>query len=319
MPYVFRFSKDDVNRFIKMYHEHITPAHSTTVQALIKTDGVTLTLFHTGTLMVQGPKADAMAEKLAQLFSKPVKRPTPSSPQSDDFYLPSIGSDESGVGDYFGPLVVCATFVSATDKSWLESLGVKDSKQLQDNHIAKLADPLAKTLPYALLVLDNPTYNRLIEQGFNAHKIKAHLHAQCHKRLLDKINQPTPPIIVDQFCTASHYRAYVRDFDQAPHVDRFETKADSRYASVAAASIIARHLYVTRLASLGETYGCVLEKGASTRVDQQAASLIATHGIEILDCIAKKHFKTTEKALSIQASHSASMGKQSRKTNTDKD
>ncbi len=318
MPYVFHLSDDEASRFIALYKKDITPPKAEAIRAVVKTNRVTLTLYHTGTLMVQGSEAETHAQKLARIFSKPFTSSSPSTVPTADFYIPSIGSDESGVGDYFGPLVVCATYVSAEDQVFLESLGVKDSKQLQDKEIAKLAEPLAKTLPYALLALDNPTYNRLIEQGFNAHKLKAHLHAQCHKRLLEKLGH-SAPIIVDQFCTESQYLNYVRDFDQAPKVDRFETKADGRYASVAAASIIARHLYVTKLLSLGETYACVLEKGASDRVDRQAASLIQTHGIEILDHIAKKHFKTTQKALSIQAADSESMRKQGRKTDANKD
>lgn len=307
MPYVFRLSEVEARRFMHLYKDQITPPKAAAMRALVKTDRATITLYHTGTLMVQGPNAEAVANTLAKTFSKPFNEPAAASMPAVDFYTPSIGSDESGVGDYFGPLVVCATYVSADDETYLKTLGVKDSKQLQDNEIAKLAEPLAKTLPYALLVLDNPTYNRLIEQGFNAHKLKAHLHAQCHKRLLEKLGH-SALIIVDQFCTKSQYLDYVRDFDQAPIVDRFETKADGRYASVAAASIIARHLYVTKLIALGDSYQCVLEKGASDRVDRQAASLIKTHGIEILDRIAKKHFKTTQKALSIKTLNSESMG-----------
>lgn len=306
MPYVFRLSADEADRFVKLYQDQQHPSHADTVRALIKTAGATLTLYRTGTLMIQGADAQPVAEQIGKLFSKTVETKKTLAAQPADFYLPSIGSDETGVGDYFGPLVVCATYVSATDKPWLKALGVNDSKQLQDTVIATMAEPLAKTLPYALLVLDNPSYNRLIDKGFNAHKLKAHLHAQCHKRLLEKLGH-SADIIVDQFCTATQYRQYVGDFDHAPAVSRFETKADSRYASVAAASIIARHIYLKRLATLGETLGCVLEKGASKRVDHQAAFLIEKHGIGILDTIAKKHFKTTEKALSIKASDSAFM------------
>lgn len=255
---------------------------------LVKEENITIQLYKSKKVMFQGKDAIEHYDYWETRFG--LKKVT------SDFYKESIGSDESGVGDYFGPLTVCAAYVDQTALKMLKPLGVKDSKSLSDQAIIKLAEALVKFIPYSLLVLPNKTYNEQINKGLNAHSLKAHLHAQTHDLLLKKIGKKAP-IIIDQFCSEAVYKNYLKATEFKHFPDVFETKAEDKYASVAVASIIARYAYLKAMDKLSDEVGVKLLKGASKKVDEQAKLLVGMHGERILDSIAKKHFITTKKVL----------------------
>lgn len=255
---------------------------------LVKEENITIQLYKSKKVMFQG--RDALEHYDYWETTLGLKKPL------YDFYKESIGSDESGVGDYFGPLTVCAAYVDNKALKRLKPLGVKDSKSLSDQAIIKLAEALVKFIPYSLLVLPNKTYNEQISKGLNAHSLKAHLHAQTHDLLIKKIGKKVP-IIIDQFCSEKVYKNYLKDTAFVHFPDRFETKAEDKYASVAVASIIARYAYIKAMDKLSQEIGVTLLKGASKKVDEQAMILVKKHGEPILNKIAKKHFITTKKVL----------------------
>ncbi len=254
--------------------------------AQIKKDRVTITLYNSKKVLFQGKNAEHELQFWEDTFN--LKN------TQGDYFMSSIGSDESGVGDYFGPLTVCAAYVQEKDELFLRDLKIDDSKRLSDAWIKTIAPKLIKRIPYSLLVLSNPDYNRQIDKGYNAHKLKAYLHAQCHQHLLKKITKK-PPIIVDQFCSEKLYISYLKSFKNAPHPTIFKTKAESHYASVAVASIIARYSFITQLDVLEKAYTMTLPKGASKRVDEAVGDFIKKHGVQELNQVAKLHFKTTYK------------------------
>ncbi|MFH5881467.1 ribonuclease HIII [Liberiplasma polymorphum] len=295
MNFVLSLTSEQVLFFLDYYKNEAEPSDNTHIKRVITDNELTITVYHTNKVVFQGKTAAKHAlfwqEKFGlEDFKQPIKVEMHS-----DYYLPSIGSDESGVGDYFGPLTVCAAYVGEEHISWLKTLKIKDSKLIKDVEIKKIAVQLIEKIPYSLLILDNEKYNQMIEKGYNAHKLKAHLHAQCHKHLTKKIGLKVP-IIVDQFCTEAQYKNYTKDFKGLIMPTHFQTKAESYYLSVAVASIIARYSFITKLDQLSEKIGVPLLKGASGKVDELAKFILDTKGEKTLRKIAKVHFKTTQKA-----------------------
>lgn len=294
MNFKLKLTDAQASALLDYYKEEDIDYDKPPMRAFIPKKDVTISLFKTNIVLFQGRHAEK--EKLfwqdtfGILDDDAIVPPK----QKTDYYKTSIGSDESGVGDYFGPLTVCAVYVKKTDKAFLETLNIKDSKLLSDKQIKLIAPKLIKKFPYSLLVLSNTKYNTMIEKGYNAHKLKAHLHAQCHAHVMKKIDEK-PPIIIDQFCTETHYLNYIQDFKTAPVPSIFLTKAETYFASVAVASIIARYSFLTNLAKLEETIDMPLPKGASKLVDDAARKILKEKGLTALSKVAKLHFKTTEK------------------------
>ncbi|MDY0277875.1 MAG: ribonuclease HIII, partial [Acholeplasma sp.] len=152
----------------------------------------------------------------------------------------AIGSDEVGTGDVFGPITVCAAYVTLEDIEFLESLNVRDSKSVNDSYIIKIAPQIAKRLTHSLIILDPEKYNKLTEEGYNLNRIKAHLHNQAIVSLTSKIDKKGIPVIVDQFCQPQLYFNYLKDEILIYRDIDFFTKAENVHIAVAAAAIIAR-------------------------------------------------------------------------------
>lgn len=210
----------------------------------------------------------------------------------------TIGSDEAGVGDYFGPMTVCAAYVPKDKIALLKELGVKDSKNLSNNTVIKIAGDLIHTVTYSLVVLDNPSYNKKIDEGWNIVKLKAVLHDHCIRNVHDKLDEnergKIEKIVIDQFTTLNAYNKYVPDPFMIEKIHQ-ETKAESKSLAVAAASIIARAKYLEQMANLDKSLKETVPRGASKQVDAFAARLAKKHGMDYVDNLTKKHFKTREK------------------------
>lgn len=214
----------------------------------------------------------------------------------------TVGSDEAGVGDYFGPMTVCAAYLPAKSMELVRELGVKDSKNLSNSTVQKLAADLIHTVTYSLVVLDNPSYNMKIDEGWNIVKLKAVLHDHCIKNVYDKLTQDEQDdvdvVLIDQFTTLNAYHKYVQDPHPADKITQ-ETKAESKSLAVAAASIIARAKYLEQMSNLNSTLNQTVPRGASKKVDAFAASLAKKYGMNYVDQLTKKHFKSREKVLDI--------------------
>lgn len=210
----------------------------------------------------------------------------------------TIGSDEAGVGDYFGPMTVCAAYVPKDKIALLKELGVKDSKNLSNSTVIKIAGDLIHTVTYSLVVLDNPSYNKKIDEGWNIVKLKAVLHDHCIKNVYNKLDeteqQKMDRIVIDQFTTLNAYNKYVPEPFMLDKIYQ-ETKAESKSLAVAAASIIARAKYLEQMSNLDKSLQETVPRGASKKVDLFAAKLAKKNGMDFVDNITKKHFKTREK------------------------
>ena len=205
-----------------------------------------------------------------------------------------IGSDESGKGDYFGPLVVAA--VAATADNWrvLETLGVQDSKNLTDSRAAALADEIRGAFPSEVIVIMPKRYNELWASMGSVNRLLAWAHARAIENVAEKAPDAVAAV-ADQFGDESLIRKAL--FDRGRELELVQMPRAERDPAVAAASILARAEFLRRLAQLSERAGTRLPKGASAAVENAARALVAGNGPGILDEMAKKHFRTTGRVL----------------------
>ena len=211
-----------------------------------------------------------------------------------------IGSDEAGSGDYFGPLTVCAAYVSEKNAQVLKTLGVDDSKKLSDDKIVELAEQLITFIPHSLLTLNNVKYNERQKMGWSQVKMKAVLHNEAIKNVAQKIEvDDLDYIVIDQFAKREVYQHYALSELPFPNKTKFETKGESKSLAIAAASIISRYAFVKHMNHITQQIKMDVPKGASKKVDLFAAKIIQKSGLSQLDAISKKHFKNREKALAL--------------------
>jgi len=213
---------------------------------------------------------------------------------------PRIGVDESGKGDFFGPLVVAGVYINESIARALDKLGVKDSKAItSDKKISKLAEGIRDISGciHSVVPIGNASYNRLHQQMRNVNKILAWGHARVIENLLgqrDRLNPAPLRAISDQFSRSKStiQSALMEEGRQLELVQMHKAESD---LAVAAASILARDVFVQRIKELGNEFDLELPKGASAKVDQVGAEFLSKHGINKLGQVAKLHFRTTQK------------------------
>lgn len=208
------------------------------------------------------------------------------------YYASTIGSDEVGTGDYFGPIVVTATYVDKENIEFLENLGVKDSKKLTDEKILQIVPQLIKKIPYECLILSNKEYNEKYTTDMNMNKIKAVLHNKVLIKMANKYKADY--VVVDQFAKPYVYFNYLKDTNYYKNIT-FMTKAEDKCLSVACASLISRYIFLKEFDKLSESINITLLKGASDKVDELGKIIVSKYGFDKLKEIAKLNFKNTEK------------------------
>ena len=213
-------------------------------------------------------------------------------------FFPHAGIDESGKGDFFGPLVIACVFVedrAAAEK--LASLGVRDSKAIKsDAQIAQIAQQILPAVngQAAVVAIGPEAYNRFYDNVRNLNRLLAWGHARTLENLLEKVPACTSAL-ADKFGDERLIRNAL--MEQGRKIElRQQTKAESDIA-VAAASILARAEFVRRMSLLGKEVGMELPKGAGPQVDKVARSLAEQGGRALLSTVAKMHFSTAAKAL----------------------
>ncbi|MBM6617525.1 ribonuclease HIII [Bacillus suaedaesalsae] len=264
-----------------------------------------ITAYKSGKVMFQGNGATVESSKWGGEPAESKGKSSSPKTRTDRYAVPSnisslaiVGSDEVGTGDYFGPMTVVAAYVEPSQIPLLKELGVKDSKDLKDPHIIKIAKDIIHVVPHSILVLHNEKYNALQERGMTQGKMKALLHNKAIAHVLRKIS-PTKPdgILIDQFAEPDIYFRHIQKEEQIVKENvYFSTKAEGVHLAVAAASIIARYAFVTEFEKLSDIAGVPLQKGAGAGVDKIAAQIIKNKGETSLRQIAKLHFANTDKA-----------------------
>lgn len=204
-----------------------------------------------------------------------------------------IGIDESGKGDYFGPLVIAAVFVDAATQSELALMQVRDSKKISDGRILELAPDIKTICPHSVVAIGPAKYNELYAKIRNLNRLLAWGHARALENLLERVT--CERAIADQFGDERLILHALQDKGRKIVLEQ-RTKAEADLA-VAAASILARAEFLIRLKRLSEEVGTTLPKGASPAVELAARMVVKKHGRERLASIAKLHFKTTRAVL----------------------
>ncbi len=266
--------------------------------------GTIITLYDSGKVVFQGLSADIDANMWFDLEMHKNKRDVRKEIDSKEekkkdekdyryYNLSAIGSDEVGTGDYFGPIVVTASFVDKKDHLYLIDLGIRDSKKLTDEKIIKIAPEIIKKFPHVTYVLDNPTYNK--NSNYNMNKMKAILHNKVLVGLLEKDSYHYERIIVDQFVYPKKYFEHIAEAPKKVKNILFLTKAEDKNLSVAVSSIIARYTFLILMDKLSAKYKITIPKGAGPKVDEVGKEIVEIYGVEELNNIAKLNFKNTDK------------------------
>lgn len=207
-----------------------------------------------------------------------------------------IGTDESGKGDYFGPLVIAGVFVDDDIEKKLISIGVQDSKKNSDSKNQELAKEIRGILTsdqYSVVFIGPEKYNQLYVKFNNLNGLLAWGHARAIENILLKVECEN--VISDQFGDETYIKKAL--LEKGKNTTLVQTPKAERDIAVAAASILARDMYLQQIAILQHTCGFVLPKGASPAVEEAARKIIKIHGEESIMKYAKYHFKTTDKVL----------------------
>ncbi len=243
-------------------------------------EGVVVNAYKSGKVVVQGKGEAAFLERYGLSAPVPV------------LAEPTVGSDESGKGDYFGPLTVCAVAVRPEQIAELVAAGVRDSKAMGDGAVKRAAVVVRSLCPHAIRVLSPEQYNQRHEQEKNVALFLATLHAEVIAEVVRACDD-LRHVVIDQFTFAER----LEDALEAEGVNlpvEIRPKAESNPA-VAAASVLARSEFLIALESLGGEHGWELPKGAGTPVERVAREMFEAGGMKLLHSVAKTHFKTTQK------------------------
>lgn len=273
--------------------------------------GAVVSFYKSGKVVVQGNDADAIVAMIEgrETSAAPAGTTSPSVPDDATQHagegrlhrawrlLPAplperwVGIDETGKGDFFGPLVTCAVRVELKDLPWLDELGVGDSKAINDREIERLAPLLRKALPFHEVVLMPPTYNELYASFSNLNKLLAWTHAAAAEAVLD--NAPAELVLSDQFAKQEIVPRYFKGAGrEVRYVQRTRAEADP---AVGCASIIARATFLAKMRTLERDVGMKLHRGAGPPVIAAGRRFVERRGFDQLERVAKLHFKTIER------------------------
>lgn len=254
---------------------------------------LSLTYYHSGKLLIQGKET----AEFVQFFLEPeILKEVRFGYEEvlSEFTGDRIGVDESGKGDYFGPLVVAGVYLNSVTEKKLRALNVRDSKKISARRIQELRRVIRKECRYSVVAIGPERYNQLYTTMGNLNRILAWGHARVIENILSKTS--CPKAILDQFGRKDLVlRALMKKGRSIEVEQRVRGEAD---LAVAAASILARGEFVLRLKKLSEEYGVKLPLGnKKDLVIAAGKEIIRKEGMEALVRVAKVQFKTTREIL----------------------
>lgn len=296
MNVVIRVNDEIKQKMIEYYKDKVRDKKIPYVVFQAQEEDTVITMYESGKVMFQGTSADVDASMWGVALEKSKDK---AKPKTDEKYhnCSSVGSDEVGTGDYFGPIVVTASYVTKDDVAFLDELGVGDSKKINDEKIKKIAPEIAKRVKYRSVILSNKEYNEKYTKDVNMNKIKAIMHNRVLYQLVNEEKPKYDYIIVDEFAREARYYDYLKDIPNVQRDITFMTKAEDKNLAVACSSIISRYLFLKEFDKLCDEIHIPLVKGASKDVDKIGEEVVEKYGEEKLKDIAKLNFKNTERIL----------------------
>lgn len=309
MTIVFKVSENVQNKMKEFYKDLYRDKFPPYSIFQAQSADVIITLYESGKVMFQGVSADIEAniwkDQERHLNNRDIdkelkkiedKKEEKKKENNLNFYnMSTIGSDEVGTGDYFGPIVVTATYVNKKDEIFLRDLGVKDSKALTDEKIIKIAKELIKKVNYKTFILTNKDFNDYTKKGYNMNKIKAILHNKVLYSIKENHMSDYDKIVVDQFVYPKKYFEHINEATNKVTDISFTPRAESKCLSVACSSIISRYIFLHEMDKLSKELNITLPKGANDIVDDIGFEIVKKYGFNKLYEVAKINFKNTEK------------------------
>ena len=290
--YVILIDKLYINRLKNLFIDFLTTTSNPYIAFKASYGGITIECYTSGKVVFKGDDNDLIKKMLEKIDFEYEITTSPEKVEID--YHTSIGSDEVGTGDLFGPVVICSFYLDSKDSDYLASLGINDSKKLTDEKIRKIG-PLLKDYTYNVILINNTKYNELIDAGYNMNEIKAIAH---NKGIISTINdiEKKVPVILDEFCSPDNYFKYLKGVKLVYDEITFKTKAESKYLSVACASVMARYIFLLEMDKLSKKLGFEVPKGAGIQADY------ALEKVKNMDLrsIIKLNFKNLEKIQNIE-------------------
>jgi ribonuclease HIII len=274
----------------------------------VKSEGCNIVLYNSGKVVIQGKEAEDFVSFVLEpnvlgaaiLGYEAIVDPEASKPH--------LGVDESGKGDFFGPLVTACAYVDAELYSKMQEMGVKDSKAISsDDKALGMGCELRRMLGkrFAIVKIGPASYNRLYAKMKNVNTILSWAHARSIENMLDVVPD-CPRAVSDQFGSKQQVeRALMKKGRSIKLVQMHKAESDM---AVAAASIIAREGFLRALKDLEKKYGMKIPKGASAAVREAAVALIGKAGPQVLIDVGKCHFKTADAVLSAAGASRKDLG-----------
>ena len=259
----------------------------------------TIALYTSGKCLVQGRDAEDFVAFVLEPLVIGEARLGYDEIHSPETLQPHMGVDESGKGDFFGPLVISAAYADKNLVEAMQKMGLKESKKISsDNKALEMARDLRKMLDgrYSLVVIGPRAYNRLYSKIRNVNRILAWGHARAIENLLEKVPN-CPKAISDQFGSKDTVkRSLMQNGRHIELVERVRAESDP---AVAAASVLARGEFLMALRVLSKKYALPFGKGASNAVKENAVELVRKNNPAVLLEVAKCHFKTADDVLGL--------------------
>jgi len=298
MNVVIRVNKEIKEKMLDYYKDKMRDKKIPYVVFQAKDEDTVITMYESGKVMFQGTSADVDAAMWGTMLEDTKEKKAERKKENEKYYYSSaVGSDEVGTGDYFGPIVVTATYVPKEEIEYLEKLGVGDSKKIDDEKILKITPEIAKKIKYRSVILTNKEYNEKYSNDINMNKIKAILHNRVLYQLVNEEKPKYDYIIVDEFAREQRYYYYLNDQKVVQKGITFITKAEDKNMAVACGSIISRYIFLKEFDKMCDNIHLPLPKGAGKDVDKMGEEVVEKYGEEKLKEIAKLNFKNTERIL----------------------
>ena len=298
MNIVIKVNEETKQKMIEYYKDKVRDKKIPYAIFQAQEEDTVITLYESGKAMFQGTSADVDAAMWGTVLDNTKEKQKEEKKKNQKYHnCSSVGSDEVGTGDYFGPIVVTAAYVKKEDVEKLEKLGVGDSKKITDEKIKKITPELIKIVKYRSMILTNKEYNEKYTKNINMNKIKAILHNKVLYQLISEEKPNIDYIIVDEFARETRYYEYLTGIPNIQKNITFMTKAEDKNLAVAAASIISRYIFLKEFDKLADSIHIPLPKGAGKDVDKIGEEVVEKYGEDKLREIAKINFKNTDRIL----------------------
>lgn len=257
----------------------------------IKNKDFSATFYNSGKFVIQGKNIEPLFDKLTENFMEIQEQGGKYKKEKRDLpvlALPYIGTDESGKGDFFGPLVVAGVVLDEKNIELFKQMGIKDSKKLKDEQMLEMFHKIQKYSTFSVVSITNARYNELYISFRNLNKLLAWGHARVIENILEK--KKCEYALSDKFGDESLIKNALMEKGKTIHLEQ-RVRAESDLA-VAAASVLARATYVQRMKDMEGYYGFKFPKGCGANVSQAAKEFSKMYDRKRLYEVCKGHFKT---------------------------